>query len=204
MMAPTSTSPPVASVSARHRSAVSVLAYLWRSKYALRPARKRSAPSTSCAMRTTVLPLQYEMASNTCSTSSACAIGTWMACDERSASRRSAAPMASTAYCCHTLKSGYSASVAKCSMKLAKPSLSQMSAHQRMVVRLPNHWCASSCVTTIATRCFCCALALASSMSRSTSRYVMRPQFSMAPMANSVQHSMSILGSGYACSKYSS
>jgi len=38
--------------------------------------------------------------------------------------------------------------------QVAKPSLSQRSVHQVMVTKLPNHWCASSCATTYATRCF--------------------------------------------------
>ncbi len=46
------------------------------------------------------------------------------------------------------------------SIQLANPSLSQRSFHQRMVTRLPNHWCASSCATTTATHC--CALELVS------------------------------------------
>ncbi len=48
-----------------------------------------------------------------------------------------------------------------------------------------SHWCASSWATTVAMRCFCWLDALRSSISRSTSRYVTRPQFSIAPMANS-------------------
>ena len=50
-----------------------------------------------------------------------------------------------------------------------------------MVTRLPNHWCASSWPTTSATHWRVDALLLAASMSSAVSRYVTRPQFSIAP-----------------------
>ena len=70
-------------------------------------------------------------------------------------------------------------------MKQANDSLSQRPLHQAMVTRLPNHWWASSWVTTVQTRWRWEAEAVTGSTRRSTSRYVTRPQFSMAPAANS-------------------
>jgi hypothetical protein len=55
-------------------------------------------------------------------------------------------------------------------MKHAKDSLSQRPLHQAMVTRLPNHWWASSWVTTVQTRCLCCEEAVTGSTKRSTSR----------------------------------
>ena len=50
-----------------------------------------------------------------------------------------------------------------------------------MVTKLPNHWWASSCPTTSATVCLAAADDWAGSISRVVSRYVTRPQFSIAP-----------------------
>ena len=50
---------------------------------------------------------------------------------------------------CH---SGFQASTASISMKVANASLSQMPFHHTMVTRSPNHMWASSCATTSATR----------------------------------------------------
>jgi hypothetical protein len=97
-------------------------------------------------------------------------MGTITGCDDFSASRRRALLKPPVVNCSHILYSGNSASVQKCSIQAAKPSLSHSPSHQDMVTRLPNHWCASSCATTTATRCFCCGLAVASSIMSATSR----------------------------------
>jgi len=131
-------------------------------------------------------------------------MGTITGCEDLSASSLRAAEKPSVVYCSHILYSGKSASMQKCSMKAAKPSFSHSPSHQAMVTRLPNHWCASSCATTMATRCFCCGDAVASSTISAVSRYVTRPQFSIAPAANSVMHIMSSLGRGYGVLKKSS
>src|SRR5579885_1834884 len=52
----------------------------------------------------------------------------------------------------HRFHSGFHASTASISMKVAKASLSQMPFHHRIVTRSPNHMCAFSCDTTSATR----------------------------------------------------
>ena len=57
---------------------------------------------------------------------------------------------------------------------MANASFSHRSSHHTIVTRLPNHWCASSCVITSATR-FCTASgAVAGSSSSATSRKVTR------------------------------
>src|SRR5438067_1773719 len=54
-----------------------------------------------------------------------------------------------------------------------------------MVTRFPNHWCASSCVITSATR-FCTLSGAVRGSSRSaTSRKVIAPAFSIAPASKS-------------------
>lgn len=92
--------------------------------------------------------------------------------------------------------SGCRWSVARVSVKVAKLSFSQMSFHHFMVTRLPNHWCASSWLITRDTRFFCLMPAVASSISKSVSRYVTRPQFSIAPASKSLIATQSSLGSG--------
>mmetsp|Transcript_28630 Transcript_28630/g.71866 ORF Transcript_28630/g.71866 Transcript_28630/m.71866 type:complete len:276 (+) Transcript_28630:1776-2603(+) len=144
------------------------------------------------------------MRSKTSSTSSARGMGTWMGCEERSASSLSAAACEVWTTCSHMFHSGTSASATRLCIILAKPSLSQRSSHHCIVTRLPNHWCESSWVITDATRCFWLVETFASSQSRSTSRYVTIPQFSMAPAAKSGTAIMSILGSGKATPKKSS
>jgi hypothetical protein len=72
-------------------------------------------------------------------------MGTITGCDDFSASRRRALLKPPVVNCSHILYSGNSASVQKCSIQAAKPSLSHSPSHQDMVTRLPNHWCASSC-----------------------------------------------------------
>ena len=52
----------------------------------------------------------------------------------------------------HLFHSGFHASTASISMKVANASFSQMPFHQRIVTRSPNHMCAFSCETTSATR----------------------------------------------------
>ena len=52
----------------------------------------------------------------------------------------------------HRCHSGFQASTASISMKVAKASLSQRPFHQDIVTRSPNHMCAFSCATTSAIR----------------------------------------------------
>jgi hypothetical protein len=54
--------------------------------------------------------------------------------------------------CSHMFQLGYSSSQMPVSIHVAKPSLSHRSSHQSIVTRLPNHWWASSWMTTSATR----------------------------------------------------
>ena len=70
-------------------------------------------------------------------------------------------------------------------MKVANASLSQIPFHHRIVTRSPNHMWASSCATVSATSRRSSCAACAGSRSRSVSRYVTRPVFSMAPWAKS-------------------
>jgi hypothetical protein len=70
-----------------------------------------------------------------------------------------------------------------------------------MVTQLPNHWCASSWVTTSATRFFCASEAVAGSSSSAVSRYVMSPAFSMAPASKSGTPTWSSLPKAYGSPK---
>mmetsp|Transcript_7835 Transcript_7835/g.19441 ORF Transcript_7835/g.19441 Transcript_7835/m.19441 type:complete len:234 (-) Transcript_7835:630-1331(-) len=97
---------PEASSHAFHRSPVVALPYLNSCMYARSPCTKCSLPTTACTMRTTEPPLQYEIASKTCSTSSAFAMGTWIGWEERSASSCSARPCMSVMNCSHMLQLG--------------------------------------------------------------------------------------------------
>ena len=81
--------------------------------------------------------------------------------------------------------SGFHASTAIISIKVAKASFNQRPFHQRMVTRSPNHIWAFSCETTSATRSSSARVALASSTSSAVSRKVMAPRFSIAPEAKS-------------------
>ena len=81
-------------------------------------------------------------------------------------------------------------------MKVANASFNQMPFHQRIVTRSPNHMWASSWATTSATRsCSSCVL-VSGSTSRTLSRNVMHPRFSMAPAAKSGRATMSTLSLG--------
>ena len=93
--------------------------------------------------------------------------------------------------------SGFQASTATSSMKVAKASLSQMPFHHVMVTRSPNHMWATSCATTSAMRSSSACEAAASSTSSAFSRKVMAPRFSMAPAAKSGMASRSSLSPGY-------
>ena len=85
----------------------------------------------------------------------------------------------------HTFHSGRNASVHFVSMKVANASFSQMPFHHLIVTRSPNHMCATSWWITTATFCNSGSDARAGSTSRSTSRNVMHPKFSIAPNAKS-------------------
>ena len=94
------------------------------------------------------------------------------------------------------LHAGRKASQAATSMNVAKASLSQIPFHQRMVTRSPNHMWASSCDTTSATSCSSVCVAVAGSTSRTLSRKVMQPRFSIAPAAKSGNATRSTLSEG--------
>ena len=96
----------------------------------------------------------------------------------------------------HTSQSGRQASTAFISMKVAKASFSQMPFHQRMVTRSPNQRWASSWLRTDATLSSSRWSADSGSTSRSTSRNVMQPRFSMAPKAKSGSATRSTLPPG--------
>ena len=68
---------------------------------------------------------------------------------ERSAST-SFATVTPRANVFHCSQSGRHASIVTRAMNVANASFSQMPFHQRIVTRLPNHWCASSWATTSA------------------------------------------------------
>ena len=74
-------------------------------------------------------------------------IGSWM---RRVLARLSApiAPIAPSSRPRSVCASGCSWPWILLPIQVAKPSLSQMSSHQRIVTRSPNHWCASSCALT--------------------------------------------------------
>ena len=83
-------------------------------------------------------------------------------------------------------------------MKSANDSLSQRSSHQAMVTRSPNHWCATSCAITVADAHLLVLGGVSSDRrSRSGSRYVMSPAFSIAPYSKSGTAMWSSLGYGY-------
>jgi len=96
----------------------------------------------------------------------------------------------------HRSQSGRSASTAMFAMNVAKASFSQMPFHHRIVTRSPNHMWASSWATTSATARSSCCVALAGSTSRTASRYVISPRFSMAPAAKSGRATKSTFFSG--------
>ena len=66
---------------------------------------------------------------------------------ETSSSRSIAKPADSTASSSGCI-SGRATLIVRVAIQVAKPSLSQRSSHHSIVTRSPNHWCASSCVTT--------------------------------------------------------
>ena len=92
--------------------------------------------------------------------------------------------------------SGLKASTAASSMKVAKASLSHRPFHHFMVTRSPNHMWASSWATTSATRWSSSCVPASGSTSRTASRKVMAPRFSMAPAAKSGRAMRSHLSPG--------
>ena len=97
----------------------------------------------------------------------------------------------------HIFHSGWSAFTVFVPIHVAKDSLSQRSSHHAMVTRSPNHMWAVSCAITSTMFCRVCADDVAGSKSRIRSRYVMAPQFSMAPAAKSWSAMWSSFASGY-------
>ena len=73
--------------------------------------------------------------------------------------------------------SGFQASTASISMKVAKASFSHSPFHHFMVTRSPNHMWAFSWETTSATRSNSARVAFPSSTSRAVSRKVIAPRF---------------------------
>mmetsp|Transcript_7850 Transcript_7850/g.12366 ORF Transcript_7850/g.12366 Transcript_7850/m.12366 type:complete len:289 (-) Transcript_7850:637-1503(-) len=154
-------------------------------------------------MRITQLPLEYEMASKISLTWPADWMGTSTGCELRSESRPRPIDCSLVRNCDHTFHSGYRWSMARHPTQVAKPSLSHSCDHHSMVTRLPNHWCASSWPTTYPMLCLALVGVLPSSNSMRLARYTTSPQFSIAPALKSGTAIMSILGNGYALSKYS-
>ena len=98
--------------------------------------------------------------------------------------------------CVHISHSGNSASTALSPIHDAKLSFSHRSFHHAIVTRSPNHMCAISCEMIAATICRVTIELFCSSTSSATSRYVIAPQFSIAPAAKSGMARWSSLGSG--------
>ena len=85
----------------------------------------------------------------------------------------------------------------------ANPSLSQRLSHHAIVTRSPNHWCAISCASTSKILSFVFSDDFAGSNKRMLSKYVMPPQFSIAPPKPPGTAIKSSFGSGYLIPKYS-
>lgn len=83
-------------------------------------------------------------------------------------------------------QSDMTCAVAYCSMKLANPSFNHKSFHHFIVTRFPNHWCANSWMTTVATDSWAVVVDLRGLYNTNWSRNVISPQFSMAPAAKSL------------------
>lgn len=141
-------------------------------------------------------PLHQEIASNTSSTSWALLIVIeigWLVESPSSCMAGSIMSLTNPSMCWY---SGCSYSVDNVSISVANDSLSHRSFHQFMVTKLPNHWCASSWKMTRDTLFFCLTPAVASSIRRSVSLYVTKPQFSIAPASKSLIAMQSNLGNG--------
>ena len=93
----------------------------------------------------------------------------WMGWVERSASRPSAAalPWSKSSQMRH---SGFHAATTLYAIQVANDSFNQRSSHHCMVTQLPNHWWASSWVTTSAIRFFTGSDAVAGSRRSAVSR----------------------------------
>ena len=87
-------------------------------------------------------------------------------------------------------------------MNVANASFSQIPFHHFIVTRSPNHMWAISCSMTSAMRDSSDTEAVAGSQSRSVSRNVTQPRFSMAPWAKSGTSTRSSFDAGYGRSKY--
>jgi hypothetical protein len=96
----------------------------------------------------------------------------------------------------HRCQSGRKSSTAASSMKVANASLSHRPFHHLIVTRSPNHMWASSWATTSATRVSSPWVTVPGSTSRSASRKVMAPRFSIAPAAKSGSATRSHLSPG--------
>src|SRR5262245_31062977 len=84
----------------------------------------------------------------------------------------------------------------QCEAHSAKDSFSQMSSHQRMVTRSPNHMWAISCRMVLA-RCSYSKSVTWDRKMNDDSAWVTQPKFSIAPALKSGTHSWSYLGRGY-------
>ena len=85
----------------------------------------------------------------------------------------------------HMFHSGFQSSTTLKAIQVANASFSHRSSHQAMVTRSPYHMCASSWAMTSATRFFSASEMVFSSTSRSVSRKVTAPAFSIAPNSKS-------------------
>uniref|UniRef100_A0A182QGM6 USP domain-containing protein n=1 Tax=Anopheles farauti TaxID=69004 RepID=A0A182QGM6_9DIPT len=173
------------SVSASHRLSCSALPYACRRRYRLTPSRNVSSSRNRCIMRITTEPFSYEMASKICEIWFGWPIATetgWLDSSASNLKMSSAFETDSSSSECH---SGWRKSTPRLATYVAKPSFSHRSVHQRIVTRLPNHWWASSCAMTDATRCLLLAVDTLGWYSSAVSRYVIKPQFSIAPDAKS-------------------
>ena len=81
-------------------------------------------------------------------------------------------------------------------MSVAKLSLSQRLFHHFIVTKLPNHWWLNSCEITVAMYCLLATVVVVGSASRAISRYVISPQFSIAPDEKSGSATWSLFGNG--------
>ena len=141
------------------------------------------------------------MASNSSSTSAGVCTVASMGCEFFRPSKLNARMVSLATNCVHIFHSGWMWSTALSPIHEAKLSLSHRSSHHCIVTRSPNHMCAISCDTTSATRCRVAAGLMAGSTSSAVSRYVMAPQFSMAPAAKSGIAMWSSFSSGYGMPK---
>ena len=99
---------------------------------------------------------------------------------------------------CHA---GFHAVTTFSSAHVASPSFSQRSSHQRMVTRLPSHWCEISCATRSAVSRLAATVA-SESISSPASFAKIAPVFSIAPPNAPGMATRSSFWNGYFTAKY--